>query len=158
MSNADIQARIDARVQERDRCRADLQYLSEAMGYDFVPEVHQELWDQFFKLDPSKPWALQSDIHKILILWSRGHYKTTAVVVFIVQLILNFPDIRILIMQGSQMVTRTLLHQIRSHFNGEAQGSRIPQLFPEFCDLEKVLGTMNAFTVPARKNKGLAQA
>jgi hypothetical protein len=128
------------------------------MGYDFVPEVHDLLWAQFFKPDPSKPWAQQTYIVKRLILWARGHYKTTAIMVFIVCLILNFSDIRILIMQGSVPTTKTLLHQIKCHFNGENPNSRIPELFPEFCVLNKRLGTAMNFTVPCRVNKGLAQA
>lgn len=125
------------------------------MGYDFVPEVHKELWEILPHFDPNKPWATQSEIKKWLILWPRGHYKTTAVVVAVCNIILNFPNIRILIMQGSIKVTKTLLHQIKSHFTGENTDSRLRELFPEFCDDK--LGTSEQFTTPARINKGLAQ-
>lgn len=150
-----ITPEVQKRLDDRERCRTDYQYLSEVMGYDFVPSVHQELWDTLPDFDPAKPWAMQSDVKKWLILWSRGHYKTTAVVVAIVRIILTFPDIRILIMQGSTLVTRNLLHEIKSHFTGENTNSKIKELFPEFCG-EK-LGSAYRFTVPARKNKGLAQ-
>lgn len=146
---------VQQRLDSRERCRKDYQYLSEVMGYDFVPAVHQELFETLPEFDPAKPWATQSEIKKWLILWPRGHYKTTAVVVAIVRIILNFPDIRILIMQGSTAVTKNLLHEIKSHFTGENTNSRIRQLFPEFCDDR--MGTAYQFTVPARKNKGLAQ-
>lgn len=129
---------------------------TEVLGYDFVAEVHQELFDLFIPYDTSKPWAMQSDIVKRMILWPRGHYKTTAIVVEIIQIILNFPDIRILIMQGSMGVTRTLLKQIKAHFTGENPKSRLRELFPEFC--ANRLGNADQFTVPARKDKGLAQA
>ena len=152
----EISPTTQVRLDERERCRTDKQYLSEVMGYDFVQSVHRELWDQFPAYDPAKPWAFQSEIKKRLILWSRGHFKTTAVVVEIVQIILNFPDIRILIMQGSKSVTRILLHEIKCHFTGQNSNSRIPELFPEFCADE--LGNAIEFTVPARKNPGLAQA
>ena len=152
---------IDPKVQkilaEREMCRKDDLYLAEKMGYDFVPEVHKELFDSLPDFDPEKPWALQGfKIFKWMVLWSRGHYKTTAVVVRIVKIILNFPDIRILIMQGSTAVTMNLLHEIKSHFTVENTNSKIKELFPEFCGDK--LGTAKQFTVPARKNKGLAQA
>lgn len=151
-----IRPEIQKKLEDRERCRREYQYLSEVMGYDFVPSVHQELWDTLPDFDPGKPWAMQSEIKKWLVLWPRGHYKTTAIVVCIVRIILNFPDIRILIMQGSVVVTRNMLHEIKSHFTGENTNSRIRELFPEFC-AEK-LGNVSHFTVPARKNKGLAQA
>src|SRR5690348_17894105 len=72
-----------------------------------------------------------------MVLWPRGHYKTTAVVVAIVKAILNFPNIRILLMQGSVQVTETLLSQVLSHFTGEAWGSRFQELFPEFCAIQE---------------------
>jgi hypothetical protein len=150
-----ISPEVQKRLDDRVRCRKEYQYLSEVMGYDFLPEVHGELFATLPDFDPAEPWATQSEIKKWLILWSRGHYKTTAVVVCIVRIILNFPDIRILIMQGSTVVTKNLLHEIKSHFTGENTNSRIRELFPEFC--ADKLGSAYRFTVLARKNKGLAQ-
>ena len=152
----EITPEIQKRLDDREKCRTDYQYLSEAMGYDFVPEVHKELFDTFPKFDPAQLWATQQPIKKFLILWSRGHFKTTSVVVVIANIILNFPDIRILIMQGSKSITRNLLHEIKSHFTGENPDSRIRDLFPEFCDDR--LGNEYHFTVPARRAKGLAQS
>jgi predicted phage terminase large subunit-like protein len=162
MPSIDAQRKVD----ERQKCRTDKLYLSEVMGYDFVAEVHKELFEQFIPYDPSKAWAFQSDIKKRLILWSRGHYKTTSIVVEIVQIILNFPDIRILIMQGSKGVTQNLLSEIKAHFTGVNPKSRVPELFPEFCppidpetgERSQKFGTVNHFTVPARRAKGLPQA
>src|ERR1700676_2841501 len=95
----------------------------------------------------------------IMVLWSRGHYKTTAVVVKIIQAILNNPNIRILLMQGSIGVTKTLLKQVVAHFSGDAEGSRLAELFPEFCGTKTELGaTVMQFTTPARTRKQLAQA
>jgi hypothetical protein len=151
-----VKPEVQRVLDERDKCRKDKLYLSQIMGYDFVETVHAELFQQFITYNTSQPWATQSETKKRLILWPRGHFKTTAVIVDIVQIILNFPDVRILIMQGSLSTTQTLLHQIKSHFTGENSKSRIPELFPEFC--ADKLGNADAFTVPARVNKGLAQA
>jgi predicted phage terminase large subunit-like protein len=145
------------REEGRKKCKTNKQFLSEVLGYDFVPAVHQPLWDQFFQYDENKPFAKQSDIAKILILWPRGHYKTTAVVVDIIQAILNFPDIRILIMRGSIAITKTWLNEIRAHFTGKNPNSKLADYFPEFCT-DGELGNSMSFTVPARKQLGLAQA
>lgn len=143
--------------ENRRRCKTDKQYLSEVLGYDFVPAVHSELWKQFFQYSDHKPWAKQSDLAKILILWPRGHFKTTAVVVDIIQAILNFSDIRILIMRGSIGITKAWLAEIKAHFTGTNPNSHLADYFPEFCaplDLDNQM----AFTVAPRRNKGLAQA
>ena len=85
-----------------------------------------------------------------MILWSRGFYKTTSVVCEIVQLILNFPDIRILLMQGTVLKTKELLKEIKSHFDGTNLNSQLKDIFPEFCVVDKKLGTAVTFTVPNR--------
>lgn len=141
----------------RQRCLTDKQFLSEILGYDFVPAVHCDLWKQFFQYDRNKPWALQSDTAKVLVLWPRGHFKTTAVIVDIIQAILNFPDIRVLIMRGSIKITEAWLGEIKAHFTGRNPNSRLADYFPEFCaplDIDNA----REFTVAARRNKGLAQA
>lgn len=140
----------------RQRCLIDKQFLSEVLGYDFVPAVHADLWKQFFQYDKMKPWALQSETAKVLVLWPRGHFKTTAVIVDIIQAILNFPDIRILIMRGSIGITEAWLGEIKAHFTGRNPNSRLAEYFPEFCAPLDV-DNSREFTVAARRNKGLAQ-
>lgn len=146
--------------EERERCKKDKMFLAHVLGYDFVDDVHTELFDQFFKYDPSIPWAQQSNIAKVLILWPRGHYKTTATIVAIIQLILNFPDIRILLMRGSVPLTRLWMHEIKAHFTGQNPDSRLKVLFPEFCEPDERggYGNKDSFTTSARHNKGLASA
>lgn len=149
----------DTVLAERDRCRTDKLFLAKQLGYDFVPEVHSEMFAQYISYDDSKSWVEQSEVIKRLILWPRGHFKTSSIVVEIIQCILNFPDIRILIMQGSIKVTILLLWEIKSHFSGDNPKSRLNELFPEFCgDNKKLKATSQHFTTLARVNKGLAQA
>jgi hypothetical protein len=155
----------------RARAKSDKLWLAtEVLGYDFVPEVHQELFDTFIKYDPSKTWAEQDEITKRLTLWSRGHFKSSAVVVDIIQLILNFPDARVLIMQGSIKTTQKLLREIASHFLGRSPRSRLTELFPDYCGVKDtktgerkitsktIALTTDSFTTPARKRTHLQQA
>ena len=92
---------------------------------------------------------------KIRQRWPRGHFKTSAVVVDIVQAILNDPDLRLLIMQATLKLTKGWLKEIRSHFDGSNPKSRLLQLAPEFKALGK---NSEAFTVSARKRVHLKEA
>ena len=158
---SEILREAQSKVEARARAKKDKLYLAnEVLGFDFQPDTHSELFGCYIPYDDSKPWAEQSDVKDRMVLWSRGHYKTTSIIVEIIQAIINHPNIRILLMQGSIKVTKTLLHQIKSHFLGEAEGSLFAELFPEFCGTKKELGenpTMQ-FTVPCRTRKQLAQA
>lgn len=129
---------------------------TEVLGYDFQPDVHTELFDLYIPYDNKKPWSQQSAIKDRMVIWPRGHFKTFSVHVEIIQAIINNPNVRILIMQGSLGVTRTLLHAIKAHFTGNAQGSRFRELFPEFC--ADRLGNQDSFITPARTDLGLPQA
>lgn len=148
------------KVEDRARAKRDVFFLANSvLGFDFQPDVHAELFAAFPKFDEGRPWVEQSDTKDVMVLWSRGHYKTTAVVVKVIQAILNNPSVRVLLMQGSLKVTQTLLKQILAHFTGEAEGSRLAELFPEFCGTKTELGaTATQFTTPARTRKQLAQA
>lgn len=137
-------------VAQRDKCRTDKLYLSQQLGYDFQPNVHTDLFANYLQIDPSKTLQDQSDIKDRMVLWSRGTYKTTSIVVEIIQLILNFPDIRIMLMQDTVKNAMVLLDEVRKHFDGTHHKSKLPELFPEFCQTEKKLGTKLAFTVPNR--------
>jgi predicted phage terminase large subunit-like protein len=82
-------------------------------------------------------------------------HNTYSLHVEAIQLILNFPDIRILIMKGKLEHSRQLLQSIRSHFTGEAYGSRLKELFPEFCEGKK--GKADSWTTSARIRKNQTQ-
>jgi hypothetical protein len=153
---------------ERERAKIDRMYLAnEILGYDFRPETHQELFDQYPPFIEGQPWQFEQ--RDVLILWARGHFKTTAVmVVIVIQAILVFPDIPILIMQGNIKNTQERLKEIASHFMGMAQGSRFLEIFPEFCHKPKrgnpkptkqdLQLTRNSFVTPARQRLQIPQA
>lgn len=159
VDSAGVQSLVEQKVADRARAKRDKFFLAnDILGFDFQ-ECHAELFACFIQYDGSKSWAAQSDVKDRMVLWSRGHYKTTAVVVEIIQAVLNNPNVRILLMQGSIPVTKTLLKQVFAHFSGEAAGSRLMELFPEFCGIKKELhGTALQFTTCARTQLQLAQA
>lgn len=142
---------------------------NEVLGYDFLPETHTELFAQYPDFQEGVPWGSQFPMRDVLVLWPRGHFKTTAVmVVVLIQAILVNPDIRIIIMQGNARNTAQRLREIASHFLGTAHGSRLTEIFPEFCGVrngdglwtftKKNLRLSNyEMTTPARQRQQLAQ-
>lgn len=126
----------------RQLCKTDRMQLAKVLGYDFQPDVHPDIFTALAK----------GEQESRMILWPRGFFKTSAVVVEIVGTILNNPDARILVMQATLKLTKGWVKEIASHFNGKNPNSRLLQLFPEF-----VIAASNAdgFTVSARKRKHL---
>lgn len=147
-------ALIAEKVAARKRALTDKLFLAEQLGYVFQEDVHKPLFDSFIQFDSSKPYLFQSDIKKRLILWSRGHFKTTSIVVEIIQTILNFPNVTILLMQGGLANSKERLAEVASHFTGEAANSKLTELFPEFCgDKKEIKFSAERFTTPARTEK-----
>src|SRR5580704_7664467 len=115
-SNQELRELAKQAVALRNRCRTDRMFLAnEILGFDFRP-CHQELFDVYPPFDGSKPWVEQNPVKNIMVLHSRGHYKSTAIVVVLIQAILCNPDITILLMQGNPKVTRILMRQIKTQF------------------------------------------
>jgi predicted phage terminase large subunit-like protein len=160
-TKAEIQAQAEKKLAERARARTDYLFLgNDVLGMDFQPDVHAELFEALPDFQPDTTWADQfGRWQKRLILWPRGHYKTSAIVVAVIRAIICYPDVRILLMQGSLKVTKTLMHAVRSHFDGTAARSRFQELFPEFCGSKSELGASQlGFTTPARTRKQIPQA
>jgi predicted phage terminase large subunit-like protein len=148
---------------ERALCRKNPLYLAKVLGYDFQPDTHCEMFAQLLTMDGLAPENSAkknlfdvSDIKNRLVLWPRGHYKTSAIVIHVVQLILNYPDIRIMLMQANLKLSKGWLAEVKSHFTGKNQRSRLPEIFPEFCAED--LGSSEKFTVPARRRMHLKEA
>jgi predicted phage terminase large subunit-like protein len=152
----EITPEVQARLDERERARTDKLFLATLLGYDFQKDVHQELFDCYIPFDTKKAWREQSSIKDRMIIWPRGHYKSTSIVVEAIQAVINFPNLRILLMQGSMATTQNLLREIKAHFLGVAPRSRFRNVFPEFC--ADSLGTVNQFTTPARTEMQLQQS
>jgi predicted phage terminase large subunit-like protein len=141
--------------------------LSAALGYDFHLIAHgQELLNSvcpnILPIDAGSPSSDAIPLFDLpgsknrLVLWSRGHFKTSAVVLRIVNLILAYPDIRILLMQATVRNTRGLLREIKSHFDGSNNRSMLVKDFPKWCR-DVRLGTADGFVSPARQRTHLKE-
>lgn len=151
---------------KRQRCLFDPMYLSEALGYNFHEVAHgAELLGavgpkiiEGDKLGEAVPLFELSDTKSRLVLWSRSHFKTSAIAQYIVNLILAYPDIRIAILQATSRNTRGLLREVKSHFDGTNERSQLPKIFSAFCKTKTRLGTADNFISPARKRTHLKEA
>jgi hypothetical protein len=127
---------------------------NELMGYDFQPNPHAALFAEFLQKDRLQQKALyllDTKTKKRMVLWPRGLFKTSAVIVEIVQLILNYPNIRILFLSGSKKLAKRQLSRVKKVF--EQPSAKFRQLYPEFCaEPGKKLkdSSDEEFTVPCR--------
>jgi len=105
---------------------------------------------------------------KFMILWPRGLFKTSSVVVDMVQTILNYPNVRICFLTGGDQLAKRQLARVKRVF--EKPTKRFRMLFPDFClksvenkkthkweDVSAKLGNAHEFTVPCRTNDILAE-
>ena len=138
---------------DQQRAKTDLFFLADVLGYDFQRDVHTELFDQFVLPKPHTALTDFSGIKNRLILWPRGHFKTSATVVAIVATILNMPDVRILLMSANVKLTKNWLAEIKSHFDGRNPKSGLIALFGPAWRLEK--GNAMGFTIPTRQRMHL---
>lgn len=153
-------------LDKRRKCLFDPMYLSEVLGYNFHEISHgAELLDsvgpkiiESDKLGEAVPLFELNQTKSRLVLWSRGHYKTSAVALYIINLILAYPDIRVVIMQSTVKNTRGLLREIKSAFDGTNERSKLPQIFPGHCKTKARLGTADSFISPARKRTHLKES
>lgn len=89
-----------------------------------------------------------------LWLWSRGFFKTTLITeCHTVYLILNNPDIRILLCSNTISIAEDMLKNIKNHFIGN---KALRHFYKEFCPSPNTVGkiefgTSQDFTSPARK-------
>lgn len=113
------------------RCRYDLFYLCKyILGYELMePHVHQELCDYTTSLLPNHPnlpettgktEGLESQFDprnkNLLLLMPRGTFKSSVVTIgFSLQMLLNDPDIRILIDSETFGKSKAFLSEIKGH-------------------------------------------
>lgn len=151
------------------RAKTDYLWLAdEVLGYDFQVNPHRGLFNCFLQFDPEQKKTLPEldpEIKRRLILWHRGIFKTSSAAVLAIALILNFPDIRILIQRGNIPESKKLLEEIKGQFENwgaddvEVGEGKLHKLFPEFCSPVKgrKMGNSMRFVSPARRRKNLRE-
>jgi hypothetical protein len=164
----------------RQRCRVDLRYLCGVLGYrDVSKAVHGRMYHhvQEFKggEEPLKQvtvktgagykplcpmWELQGP-RKRLNLVTRGGLKTTIITqAHSIQWLLNYPDIRILLVSAQLGRAKDFLKGIKEHFT---KNDMFRWLFPEYCPKQNEqgktedFGNDEQFTIPCRRTPGIKE-
>ena len=152
----------------RNKARRSLHYLCcEMLGYrDVKWDVHSEIIENLQKFQggedhidargqvtyvPTVPlWELTGP-RNTLILYPRGHLKTTIITIaHAIQWILNYPNVRILISTATGDQCKKMLLEIKAHFQFNKQ---FRYHFSDYCPLAKRaadFGSQEEFTVPNR--------
>jgi hypothetical protein len=154
----------------RLKVRTDPIFCSDILLLDLVVNPHLALFLQlpWFR-GPQFPMdQLDTQKKKTMILWSRGHAKTTCLRVWMLQFILNYPKVRICYLSGSDNLAKLQLAALKRHF--EEPTEAMLELFPEFClrsfqnkasgnwkDVPAVLGNSEQFSVPGRVGTSAAE-
>lgn len=164
-------------LKDRQRARTDLLFLcNDVLEYkDVAKDPHGMLIDRLQKFQggtdycdektgvwlsykPSVDFWDLSVPHKILILWPRGHLKTSIITIaHTIQTIINYPDIRILISTAVAQQAQDMLKSIKSFFQFSPW---FRTLFPEFCPPPNQagdFGNADEFTIPNRVRKDLKE-
>jgi hypothetical protein len=141
------------------------------MGMDFQSDPHDILFSRFIQKKPGEGIAL-TDLSplkkKFMILWPRGLFKTSSIIVEMVQTILNYPNVRICFLTGGDKLAERQCERLKRVF--EKPTPLFEYLFPEFClvsvlnkkthkyeDVNASMGTNHQFTVPCRTNETFAE-
>ncbi len=153
----------------RQAARTNLLYLcNEILGYkDVSKEVHGEIIGHLQKFKGGTDtidekgviryapacslWELTGP-RNIIILFPRGHLKTTIITIaHTIQFILNYPDVRLLVSTATGDQCKKMLLEIKGHFQ---YNNTFRLFFPEYCPQAKRaadFGSQEEFTIPCRK-------
>jgi predicted phage terminase large subunit-like protein len=159
----------------RQRARTDLLFLAtDILGYKDVEEaVHRPLAHMLQKFQggedkvengvivsytPATPlWELDGN-RSVLILYPRGHLKTTVITMSgSIQWMLNYPDIRILLSTATGDQVKKLITEITAHFR---YNPTFRWLFPDYCPPARKVndwGTQEGFTLPNRLRRWMKE-
>jgi hypothetical protein len=140
----------------RDKARKDLLWLGRLLGWGWYHSVHQYICDQFVQKNFDGmyfPGYTLDDFHdmvraqkrtvsatdltptrEMVLLESRGGYKSTIDGVDAAQWLINCPDVRILIITGVKSLAKKLARQIKKYFylSQNAEPTVFQLLFPEY--------------------------
>lgn len=132
----------------RHLAQTDLFWLAtQILDLKLVEDVHGPICDFFVKKDPSKPLLFdQSETRDRLLLYPRGHYKTSIDIADAIQWGLAFPNMRLSINSGTVQIGAAMLKVIKDHFTFN---EKLLKLFPEYR-LTGTAGTQYQFTLPSR--------
>lgn len=134
----------------RRACQTDLFFLANRIlrnprELSLSRTVHGEICNLLLPKDPDIPLEQWSPVKERVVLAFRGALKTTINAADVVQMILCYPNIRILLMSGKLELAKSLLDLVRRHFE---RNEVLHLLFPTWC--KNIRQEAFVFNCPAR--------
>lgn len=131
-----------------DEYKFKFDFLVDLLGYHDLGAFHNDQINRIaeFKIITDTPV-------RRLWLWARGHFKTSLIAeAHSIDLIINNPNIRILVVSNTLGIATTILKNVKSQFTSN---NEFRYFFKEFCpkvnkEGKVEFGTTEAFTVPNR--------
>jgi hypothetical protein len=154
---------------DRFKARTDQLFLSNVLGMDLQENPHRALFAQFLQKRPGLPISDLDPVYKKrMILWSRNTGKTTSLRVEMCQIIINYPNARLVFLTGNDDLAKRQLGALKQIF--ERPTPEFLRLYPEYCltshqnkrtkewtDSLDELGNQHEFTVPCRTSTVYAE-
>lgn len=116
---------------------------------DLTIKTHKPLCDFFVQKNPNKPFALQDTIKNRMLLAPRGVFKTSIDLVDCISWMLNFPNVTIMMLSGSQDVATRMVEELKQIF---LSCTDFQELYPDFIPVEDVkeFGAKGQFWLPRK--------
>jgi len=134
-------------------CRTNLLFLGrEIFDKAFTFFTHAAICNLFVQKDPGKEIHEQDDIKERLLLYPRGSFKSTIDVIDCVQWLINFPNVRILILAAETGLATSFIGEMKNYFfvPKEATSTNFQKLFPAWTISSKTEGAEDEFFCPCR--------
>lgn len=131
-------------------CKTNLLFLArEILNKEFTFYTHARLCNFFVQKDPSRALVYQDPVKDRLLLYPRGGFKSTLDMIDCVQWIINFPDVRILVLCSTDDLAEAFVWEVRKYFSvvEHSKPTVFQRLFPEFC-IKPSSGSETEFICP----------
>lgn len=109
-----------------ERAKQNLKAFTEKLGYDNA-QFHEE-WYHYLQTQFSPLKQHPTHNKKYLLLWPRGHGKTTSMILYILWLIGKYPDIHINIISKTATLAESILTAIMTYIESD---TKYHQVFPD---------------------------
>lgn len=137
----------------RFACLTNLLFLGrEVFNKAFTFSTHARICNFFVQKDSTKPIEEQDETKERLLLYPRGGFKSTIDVIDCVQWIINFPDVRILILAAATDLATSFIGELKNYFTAPkgTTPTIFQMLFPAWVLDPNDEGPGDEFTCPCR--------
>lgn len=135
-----------------ERGKTDLYFLAKTiLGRvypDLTEKTHKPVCDFFVQKSITRPFLRQDTIKNRLLLYPRGHFKSSINICDCIQWMLLFPDITMQLLSGTEELAERFVWEMKEHFinNGDFRS-----LYPDYVPYDPQFGVKGEFTIPNRK-------